>query len=56
MQVYLVRKVRRQLKTGLARLASPAKEGADAMKKLGLSFFDATWKDGRYADHAEEAA
>ena len=32
------------VKTGLARLAAPAKEGADAMKKLGLSFFDANGK------------
>ena len=32
------------VKTGLARLAAPAKEGADAMKKLGLSFFDASGK------------
>lgn len=28
------------LKTGLARLASPAKEAANAMKQLGLNFFD----------------
>ena len=32
------------LKTGLARLASPAKEGANAMKQLGLNFFDSTGK------------
>lgn len=32
------------LKTGLARLASPAKEGADALKQLGLNFFDSTGK------------
>ena len=32
------------VKTGLARLAAPVKEGADAMKKLGLSFFDANGK------------
>lgn len=32
------------LKTGLARLASPAKEGATAMADLGLSFFDANGK------------
>lgn len=32
------------LKTGLARLASPAKDGAAAMKELGLNFFDSTGK------------
>ena len=32
------------LKTGLARLASPAKDGADALKQLGLNFFDSTGK------------
>jgi TP901 family phage tail tape measure protein len=32
------------LKTGLARLASPAKEGRTAMKQLGLSFFDTNGK------------
>ena len=32
------------LKTGLARLASPAKEGADALNQLGLNFFDSTGK------------
>lgn len=32
------------LNTGLARLASPAKEGADALKQLGLNFFDSTGK------------
>lgn len=32
------------LKTGLARLASPAKDGAVAMKELGLNFFDSTGK------------
>ena len=30
------------LKTGLARLASPAADGRAAMKELGLSFFDST--------------
>lgn len=34
------------VKTGLARLAAPAKEGADAMKKLGLSFFGCQRKNG----------
>lgn len=28
------------LKTGLARLASPAKQGAEAMKQLGINIFD----------------
>ena len=32
------------LKTGLARLASPAADGAAAMKSLGLSFFDSNGK------------
>lgn len=32
------------LKTGLARLASPAADGRAAMKELGLSFFDSTGK------------
>lgn len=32
------------LKTGLARLASPAKEGANTLKQLGLNFFDSTGK------------
>lgn len=32
------------LKTGLARLASPAADGRSAMKELGLSFFDSTGK------------
>lgn len=32
------------MKTGLARLASPAKDGQAAMKQLGLSFFDSTGK------------
>ncbi len=32
------------LKAGLASLASPAKDGATAMKNLGLSFFDANGK------------
>lgn len=32
------------LKTGLARLASPAKEGVDTLKQLGLNFFDSTGK------------
>lgn len=32
------------LKTGLARLASPAKDGQAAMKQLGLSFFDSSGK------------
>lgn len=32
------------LKTGLASLASPAKDGATAMEELGLNFFDANGK------------
>lgn len=32
------------MKTGLASLASPAKDGQAAMKQLGLSFFDSTGK------------
>lgn len=32
------------LKTGLARLASPAKDGAAALKELGLNLFDSTGK------------
>lgn len=32
------------LKTGLARLASPAADGRSVMKELGLSFFDSTGK------------